>query len=216
MNVQKIYYDTETTGFKPGSICQIAYIIEDEQFNVLGAKNKFFQIPEKDYKNALEAAKITGLTPEKLLELSGGHTFSEQAQEIYNDFQGKANVAHNIDFDESFLSTELWRNDIVYKPAARYDTMKIFTDICRLPRTSKRGKGDFKYPKLSEVAGYYNLNAENTLKYAKILFGDTSDEITYHDARYDTTVMYIVCKLRAEQLNGYGDWTRIFKRQVQI
>lgn len=125
-------------------------------------------------------------------------------------------MAHNIDFDESFLSTELWRNDIIFRPSVRYDTMKIFTDICRLPRTSKRGSGNFKYPKLSEVAGYYNLNAENALKLTKKLFNDTNNEITYHDARYDTTVMYIVCKLRAEEISGRDEWSHLFRRKIQI
>lgn len=29
----RVYFDTETTGFKPGCITQIAYIIEDDNYN---------------------------------------------------------------------------------------------------------------------------------------------------------------------------------------
>lgn len=98
--------------------------------------------------------------------------------------------------------------------------MKIFTDICKMPKKSSRGKGLYKFPKLSELAGYYRLNEENVLKFAKKLFKDYNDEITFHDARYDTTVMYVACKLRAEEIAApgtcTGEWTKLFRRPMSI
>lgn len=209
----RVFYDTETTGFKPGSICQLAYLIENDQREIVKASNRFFTIPERDEASAMKAAEVTGLYPDKLKVLSGGHTFKESAQDIYNDFTNKIHVAHNIQFDEGFMSAELWRCGINFNVIAREDTMKLFTDICKLPKTYSRGQGQYKYPKLEEVAQHYNLNRENALRFAKKLFG-ADDSLTYHDARYDTTVMYIVCKLRAEELLGKGVWTKTFTEGI--
>lgn len=213
--MQKVYFDTETTGFKPGSICQIAYIIEDEAFRPVAAKNFFFDIPEKEYENAIKAAEVTGLTPERLKELSGGIQFSDKADEIYNDLNLTGHVAHNVGFDENFLSAEMWRCNKTIRPLAQFDTMKIFTDICRLPNPKRAG---FKFPKLSEVVDYYRLSPEKILQLTNKLF-NASGSIGYHDARYDVTCMYIICKVRAEELCGklpQNSWTDTFSRSIAL
>lgn len=215
--MERIYFDTETTGFKPGKICQIAYIIENEQFNPVEAKNFFFEIPESEYENAMKAAEVTGLTPEKLKELAKGTKFEDKATEIYNDFLERGHVAHNIDFDERFLDSELKQCGKKIVPKAKFDTMKIFTDICRLQNPKRAG---FKFPKLQEVVDYYRLSSDKILKYTNKLFNySDSNSIGYHDARYDVTCMYIICKVRAEELNGkspQNSWTSTFSREIEL
>lgn len=211
----RVYFDTETTGFKPGCITQIAYIIEDDNYNPVQAKNFFFEIPESEYENAFKAAEITGLTPDRLKELSKGEKFADRADEIQSDLHDKAHVAHNISFDENFLSAEMWRLNKTVRPLTKFDTMKIFTDICRLPNPKRAG---FKFPKLEEVVNHYRLDSSKILEYARKLF-NSAEDFGYHDARYDVTCMYVVCKVHAEELSGKlskNSWIDTFMRKIEL
>ena len=213
--MHKAYFDTETTGFKPGCITQIAYILEDENFNAVEAKNFFFDIPDSEYDNANKAAEVTGLTADRLKTLSNGEKFKDRADEIQMDLHDKAHVAHNISFDENFLSAEMWRLNKTVRPLAKFDTMKIFTDICKLPNTKRAG---FKFPKLEEVVNHYRLDSDKILKYAHKLF-KSNDEFSYHDARYDVTCMYVICKVHAEEISGKlenNSWMETFMRKIDL
>lgn len=212
--MEKIYYDTETTGLKPGRITQLAYIIEDDNFQFVRAENRFFTIPESEHESAREAAKITGLTPEKLNELSNGKEFADHINEIHSDFIGRARVAHNISFDDKFLKAEFSRNNLEIPVACTFDTMKIFKDICRL-----EGKFGFKNPKLAELASHYRVKTGQVMQLANKLFKCNDDSISYHDARYDTTMVYVICKLRAEEIHGKpvkDSWTDLFTDRIAI
>ena len=67
--------------------------------------------------------------------MSGGHVFADYIDETENAFSNKKVIAHNLKFDENFMSVEMFRLNRTFKPAARFDTMDYFTDICRLPKT---------------------------------------------------------------------------------
>lgn len=205
-----IYFDTETTGLKPGAITQLAFIREDSSNNIIETSNEFFKVPTVYEASALDASKITGLTPELLENLSGGQTFYDKAEYYFEVFSGGSQVAHNIKFDEKFLKEELSRCGFNLVFSNPIDTMQLFRPICKIPKAYSRGSSIYKNPKLSEVAEYYNMNFENVLAYAKKLFADTRGDIDYHDARFDTTVMYVACKLRGEEMNGYGEYHRVF------
>ena len=89
-----IYFDTETTGLYPGRIIQLSYVLEDGE-SVKG-KNFYFFVEWIDP----SATKVHGITVEKLAELSKGKTFSDYADEIYEDFKNASLVvAHNVRFD---------------------------------------------------------------------------------------------------------------------
>lgn len=198
-----LYLDTETTGFNPGQIAELSFILE-ENGTITQAKNYFFTVNHMDD----DASKVTGLTVEGLKELSNGLTFKEVADELFQTFTSNTLVAHNLPFDEKFLSMEFWRAGKQLLPAGRIDTMKHFTDICKLPNT--RRKPGYKYPKLSEVADYYNVSLGKVMQYASMLFG--SDCSGLHDSRVDTTLMYVChCINREEQVGGTS-WLNTFKK----
>ena len=159
-----LYLDTETTGFSPGQIAELSFILEENGV-ITQAKNYFFTVNHMDE----DASKVTGLTVDSLKALSNGLTFKEVADEL---------------FDEKFLSMEFWRAGKQLFPAGRIDTMKHFTDICKLPNT--RRKPGYKYPKLSEVAEHYNVSLDKVARYASMIF--CSDCSQLHDSRVDTAL----------------------------
>ena len=183
-----IYFDTETTGLVPGRIIQLSYII-DYGDKVKG-KNFFFAV---DYVPE-EASKIHGFTTEKLAVLSMGKTFSDYADEIYNDFStADLIVAHNDKFDITFLTAEFSYIDIAFKFNASLCSMKYFTPILKIQRKS----GGYKYPKLSEVADFFELYPYDVTRKCKELFN--SYEVSFHDARYDTALLYLSVKVQSEK-----------------
>lgn len=183
-----IYFDTETTGLVPGRILQLSYVL-DYKDKVIG-KNFFFYV---DYVPE-EAVKVHGFTVEKLAVLSGGKTFSDYSEEIYKDFiTADLIVAHNVKFDLSFLQAEFCYLDEIFKYNASLDTMKYFTPVTCLPRRS----GGYKYPKLSEVGEHLEIYPYDVTKKCAELFNTYN--VSFHDARYDTALMYIAVKLQAEK-----------------
>ena len=79
-----LMFDTETTGLRPGQICQLSYIVIDNStkpYDVYG-KNFFFSV---DYMEE-SAEQIHGFSKELLEELSGGVTFEECYHEFIEDF----------------------------------------------------------------------------------------------------------------------------------
>lgn len=198
-----LYLDTETTGFNPGQIAELSFILE-ENGAITQAKNFFFTVDHMDD----DASKVTGLTVENLKELSGGLTFKDAACALFPVFASNTLVAHNLPFDEKFLSMEFWRAGKQLLPVGRFDTMKHFTDICKLPNT--RRKPGYKYPKLSEVADYYGVSLGKVAQYASMLFG--ADCSSLHDSRIDTTLMYVCHCINREEQVGTTSWLNTFKK----
>jgi DNA polymerase III subunit epsilon len=179
-----IVFDTETTGFVPGSICQLSYILQ-EGGRVCG-RNYYFKVKYIEP----GAQRVHRLTVDKLHQLSGNMEFSEHLEAIHRDFDSVDRwVAHNFDFDAKFLSSEFQRCRQSFPGSRGFCTMKHFTPICRLPGR----KSMFKYPNLEELVHFFHIGEKEIQNRTEELFGAGSG--SYHDARYDATATYL-CYLK--------------------
>jgi DNA polymerase-3 subunit epsilon len=154
------------------------------------AKNFFFYV---DYIEP-SAIAVHGFTPEKLLTLSNGHTFSMDLEEIYDDFlAADLVVSHNFSFDLKFMIAEFLYHERQFRYRESLCTMKFFTDILRLPRSSNRG---YKYPKLTELCEHFELYPYDISMQSAKLFGSYGQS---HDARYDTASLYMCFNAGADK-----------------
>jgi DNA polymerase-3 subunit epsilon len=200
--MKKVFLDTETTGFAPGQIGQLSMIIEEDNGEV-EAKNYFFDI---DYITP-GAQEACGRDLDFYKQASNGKKFADYATEIYDILKDAMIVAHNEKFDENFLSTEFWRQNILFTPAARFDTMTYFVNICKLPGRN----GKYKNPKLEELVDTFSIDKEKVGKYSIQLFGnDDSTNKGFHDARYDTTSMYVAFRVYGDVVNETNSWMNAF------
>lgn len=184
-----IYFDTETTGLRPGQICQLSYIMQNDGGSV--AKNMYFCVDDMEQ----SAYAVHGLSLEKLRELSDGAKFSDRIEEIEEDFsKADMTVSHNVAFDFMFMRAEFERAGRIFMFKNQFCTMKNMTPVCKLPRRTGEG---YKYPKLSELCGYFSLAENDIVSAGKKLFGDVYGA---HDARFDTSAVYLAVNegIRAE------------------
>ena len=174
-----LYLDTETSGLRPGQVCQLSYIMQDKE-KVLG-KNFFFKVNFVEY----GAFSVHGFSVQKLEELSNGKTFLDHIDEIEKDFLlADVIVAHNVSFDAMFLREEFLRCGRIYSPKNEYCTMKKLTPVCKLRRSSSAG---YKYPKLSEACAFFGITDREIKLDVKQIF---NSDVGFHDARFDTTALY--------------------------
>lgn len=135
------------------------------------------------------ASAVHGLTKEKLLTLSNGKTFKDYAEEIFLDFQNASLiVTHNTSFDFSFIREEFDRLEKLFSPQNSFCSMKNAVTVCKLKRTNSNG---YKYPKLSELTAFLGITDQEILTTTEKLF---QTKCGYHDARFDTTAVYLVCE----------------------
>lgn len=175
-----LFFDTETTGLIPGGIIQLSYIMQSE--SDVKTKNFFFAV---DYIEP-SATEVHGYTVEKIYELSGGRTFSEFMEEIYDDFaSADLIVAHNSRFDIGFMIAEYYRRERRFRYKEEFDTMRFFTPIMKLERANHKG---YKFPKLSELCEFLDIYPYDVTRATMELF---SVGVSKHDARYDTTALYL-------------------------
>lgn len=188
-----LYFDTETTGLRPGYICQLSYVMQDS-FGAIG-KNFFFTVPEVEY----SAYLVHGFSIQKLFELSGGKTFSDYVDEIAADFNyADVIIAHNAAFDINFMRTEFERVGKIFKYRAEFDTMKKSVALCKLSRSGGRS---YKYPKLTELCDFFGVSFAVITECERTTFGSVSKN---HDARFDTSAMYLCVQ---EGMNkGYAEF----------
>ena len=122
--------------------------------------------------------------------LSGGKTFADYSDEIYNDFyNADIVVAHNVNFDINFLICEFKYLGLQFRYKESFDTMRYFTPILKLPRKSSQA---YKYPKLSELCVFFGVDEQAVSSFAKDIFGETLNSL--HEARFDTTAMFLAVK----------------------
>ena len=139
---------------------------------------------------------------------ANGKRFEDNITEIMSVLEGAELVAHNEVFDERFISTELWRCGISYKPLSRICTMETFKPILAIPSKYKK-YGKYKNPKLEEVLNYLNISPEKVSEYSKKLFNYDGDK-DFHDSRFDTTGMYVAVNVYREKLHGGTAWHNQF------
>ena len=189
-----IYLDTETTGLYPGNICQLSYIIETKED--VKIKNFYFCV---DYVEP-SAQSVHGLSVEVLKELSSSLRFSNHIDEIQKDLSSaELIISHNTAFDLMFLRREFENNNRVLNIKESFCSMKKMTPVCKLLRSNKTA---YKYPKLSELCGYFGITDSEILNATRKVFGEPCG---YHDARFDTTALYLAMtkgRMTEESLSG--------------
>lgn len=190
--MKSIFLDSETTGLKPGKIVQLTYIIEENK-KLVDSKNFFFMVEEDEMDE--RAAKIHGFTVDRLAILSKGNLFEDSIDEISSDFKNAILIAHNSKFDLRFVQAEFDRLHMPCELKKDFCTMEYFKNILKLSK--KRGSG-YKNPKVEEVMNFYNISDDYVLNKTKKIF--SCDDISFHDARYDTVAMYLCC-LRSTKRN---------------
>lgn len=181
--MKSIFLDTETTGFVPGQIAQLTYIIEENK-KLVEVKNYFFTVETM----GRQAQQVHKFSIEKLRELSHGKRFENLVSEIDNDMKDAVFIAHNVKFDRKFVEVEFNRLNKELGVKKYFCTMEYFKDILKIP--AKRGKG-YKNPRVEEVMEFYNINPDKVLDKTKKLF--ECDQVSLHDARYDTVAVYMCC-----------------------
>jgi len=161
-----IIFDTETTGLPKNyqaplddfsnwpRLVQLAWSVYDfkgnhwESFDYI-IKPDGFIIPEeatKVHRISQERAEKEGVDLKKVLS----HFSQEVDKATYL-------VAHNIDFDEKIIGSELLRAKMINNLTAvnKICTMKRTSDICRIPN----GRGGYKWPNLTELYTFlFNTN----------------------------------------------------------
>lgn len=178
-----LFFDTETTSIKPGSICQLSYIIVDAGVKpqITTGKNFFFTVDEMDS----SAEEIHGFSLEKLYELSNGQYFEDLVPDFFDDFvNADFIIGHNVNFDVRFLKHELLSLGEDFNPKNVFCTMAYYRDICKI----KKANGEIKNPKLSEVIDWLNISTQKIAETSEKLFEGSGD---YHDARFDTAATYL-------------------------
>ena len=178
-----LFFDTETTSIKPGSICQLSYITVDAGVKpqITTGKNFFFTVDEMDP----SAQEIHGFSLEKLYELSNGQYFEDLVPEFIEDFTNSDFlIGHNVNFDVRFLKHELLTLGEDFIPKNAFCTMAYYRDICKIPKAN----GEIKNPKLAEVIDWLNISTNQIVQTSEKLFEGSGN---YHDARFDTAATYL-------------------------
>lgn len=182
--MKMIFFDTETTGLKPGSICQLSYILVDTGKKPAEtiAKNFFFTV---EYVEP-GAESVHGFSVEKLYDLSNGQYFEDKLSEFVQDFlTADIFLGHNVNFDLKFISYELEGCGEEFLPKHTFCTMNYYKSICKLPGN----RGDYKMPKLQEAVAFLGISEKDVDAMSKKLFTETGN---FHDARFDTTATYML------------------------
>ncbi len=188
-----IYLDTETSGLNPGQICQLSYILQDR--NKISAKNFFFDVEFVEY----GAYMVHGFSVEKLRLLSRGLGFNNHVEEVEKDFNlADVICAHNTSFDFKFLSKEFWRCGREFLPKEQFCTMKNSITACKLSRANSRG---YKYPKLGELCSFLGITDSQINQATSKLF---CSQAGYHDARFDTTALFLSANKGAQILKEFA------------
>lgn len=182
-----IYFDTETTGLSTGpllggkyfgKICQLSYIILDDGKPT--AKNFFFKV---EYIEP-GASEVTGLTPQKLAVLSGGREFSDDADEIHDDFaSADFIVAHNFPFDQKFMEAEFNRLGMNFEYKRSICSMRSTCDFLKIPGWRK-----YKMPSLAELGAFFGIRDSEVIAKTQELYSSKS---IAHDSRFDTVKLML-------------------------
>ena len=118
-----LIFDTETSGFDDIDIIQIAYIIINENNNIIKKQNYYI----KDRISSIKAQKIHNITVDKLRKI--GKDFFDVMNEFIMDLQNvNTIVGHNLDFDIRVILNNLRKYDIkiIVNNNEEYELFKYF------------------------------------------------------------------------------------------
>ncbi len=188
-----IYLDTETTGLRPGNICQLSYIIQ--RGSAIKPKNFFFEVDFVEY----GALSVHGFSVPLLKSLSGGKRFKHLISEIEEDFDlADLLIAHNTSFDFSFLRAEFENAGRFFNSEKGFCTMKNSVTYCKLCRANHNG---YKYPKLSELCACLGIEDRDIQRFSEQTF---ETECGYHDARFDTSALFLAVNKGINQIESFS------------
>lgn len=180
-----LIFDTEATDLSPGQICQLSYLLEENDH--ITGHNYFFSVDDMSQ----GAFEVHGFSMEKLDELSGKTYFEDVAHTFLPDFNGaRLWVGHNVNADANYLRVEMERAGLKLKKVPLFCTMNYASGIMNMKRKVVTGRP--KPPKLSELAEYYEISPDLVAQKTSEWF--QTDEVGLHDARYDTTMTYLCFK----------------------
>ncbi|MBE5733724.1 MAG: 3'-5' exonuclease [Clostridiales bacterium] len=175
-----LFFDTETSGLKPGQICQLSYVMQEG--DKLSSRNLFFSVDFVEQ----GAYAVHGFSKSRLDVLSGGKRFESFIDVIEKDFnRADVVVAHNVSFDVMFMRAEFERLNRTFKTNAEFCSMKNSTPLCQIKKAV--GKG-YKYPKLNELCSFLGITNQRILSVAQKVFGANCG---FHDARFDTSALLL-------------------------
>lgn len=156
-----LFFDTETTGLPKNyqaplddflnwpRIVQIAWSLYDEEGNHWESYS--YIIKPNGFVISDEVAKIHRVTQERAM--AEGVELKEALEHFLADAQSATYlVAHNIDFDEKIIGSELLRGKVLVNPfggSNRICTMKSSVNFCKI----ENGRGFYKWPNLTELYG---------------------------------------------------------------
>lgn len=187
-----IFLDTETTGLRPGKICQLSYVMQSGK-NVK-EKNFFFSVDFVEY----GALKVHGFSVPILRGLSNGKVFADHVDEIEKDFnEASLIVAHNTSFDFMFLRAEFERANRFFNSEKGFCSMKKTLPICKILRSNHAG---YKYPKLAELCEFLDISNSQIQTKTVELFGN---DCGFHDARFDTTALFLAVNKLADKYEDF-------------
>ena len=156
-----LFFDTETTGLPKNyqaplddflnwpRIVQIAWSLYDEEGNHWESYS--YIIKPNGFIISDEVAKIHRVSQERAM--SEGVELREALEHFLKDAQSAEYlVAHNIDFDEKIIGSELLRENLSPNPFVgnnKICTMKSSVNFCKI----ENGRGFYKWPNLTELYG---------------------------------------------------------------
>lgn len=196
---QIVFLDIETTGlnYNNNQILQLSYIISNKNAKIIDAKNFYVDV---DVEIEEGATNVHAITKEKIKILSQGKKFKDIAAEVFWDLTNSKIICHNTNFDLSFIEKEFSRLNKTLKTKGSFCTMQYYTDILKI-----RNDYGYKWPKLTEVVDFLDLDKNELLKTAKEIF-NTDDNIELHDARLDVYYTYVIYhKMIIKSLNLYKE-----------
>lgn len=153
-----LIFDTESTGFasnglpkddpKQARVLQLGMLVLDSSFREVFALKTLFDDPKDRYihPGAFEQHRISN---QMCSDFGIPSNFILPIFEAYYN-SAKKIVCHNNTFDLRMMHLE--RSEMKVRDDSCYVcTMKVMSPVCKLPKTSNRGAGKFKWPKLQEA-----------------------------------------------------------------
>ncbi len=152
-----LFFDTETTGLPRNyqaplddflnwpRIVQLAWSLYDQEGNQWESQN--YIIRPVNFVISDEVAKIHRISQERALK--EGVELSLALEHFLRDLKTTSDlVAHNIDFDEKIVGSELLREKLGNLPAVnKICTMKSSVAVTKIPSP----RGGYKWPNLTEL-----------------------------------------------------------------
>lgn len=182
----KLIFDVETNGlYHIKSILSFSGLLLDDNDNIIEVIDRYY-FRDKGEKIDLEAIKINGLTKEKIKEKRKNVDYPKHFREdnYINELFDKVDtlIAHNINFDLSFIKMRYEHNYINTKNKELFCTMEETQYLYDAPYEVY---GEPKYPKLKESVDHFNINTDEIRNRTKS---------NYHDSLFDVYCTYEIYK----------------------